>query len=70
MIATEAPVWKWFAYFFGRDIIDELAAGHEVSKVLFTLRNKYMDLGNPLGLFYSYHGNPNARVLPVKKQPS
>lgn len=62
VIVTEAPVWKWFAFFFGKDVIEELAAGHEISHTLFVLRNKYMALGNPLGLLYSYYGNPNAKI--------
>lgn len=69
VIVTEAPVWKWFAYFFGKDLIQELANGHEVGSAIFALRNKYMKLGNPLGLLYSYYGNPSATIGSNNQSP-
>ena len=62
VIATEAPMWDTFAYRFGNDLIDSIAGGDPLSLALFNVRRKYLDSGNPLGLFYSYYGGGSVTV--------
>jgi hypothetical protein len=63
VIATESPVWAYFAYHFGNDLIDELHKGTPAPEALFEIRKKYLDAGNPLGLLYSYYGAPDVQIL-------
>jgi len=61
VIITDAPIWQYFALHFGNDIIDEMFKGTEMSQLLLDLRRKYLERSkNPLGLLYSYYGNPTA----------
>jgi Carboxypeptidase regulatory-like domain len=62
VIATESPVWAYFAYHFGNDLIDELSMGVTAPEALFETRIKYLTLKNPLGLLYSYYGAPDVRI--------
>lgn len=70
VIATEAPVWNFFAYDFGNDLIDEMSKGKEMSGSLRLIRLKYLSTyGNPFGLLYSYYGSANAHVVPQQENP-
>ncbi len=63
VFVTEAPVWRSFAYLFGIDLLDEIAAGRTMQAALYAARIKHLRLqNNPLGLLYSLYGNPVLRV--------
>jgi hypothetical protein len=62
VVATESPVSNIFALRFGNALIDEIVQGHEMSASLLKVRRKFLDLGNPFGLLYSYYGNSGANV--------
>jgi hypothetical protein len=59
VIATESPIWMLFGYHFGQELISHLFAGEEVSAALLTVRKEFLNRNNPLGLLYSYYGNPD-----------
>lgn len=63
VIATESPVWAYFAYHFGNDLIDELRKGVPAPEALFKIRQNYLGAGNPLGLLYSYYGAPDVQIV-------
>jgi hypothetical protein len=70
VFVTEAPVWRNFAFHFGRDLVDEIHAGHPMSAALHAVRLRHLELqGNPLGLFYSLYGNPTLR-MEVSAEPA
>jgi hypothetical protein len=57
VVATESQVWDTFALAFGNDLIDEIAAGTQMSAALLHIRLKYREAHhNPFGLLYSYYG--------------
>ena len=61
VVVTEAPVWQAFAYKFGNKIINGLFAGKEMGKLILEVRRSFLkEENNPLGLLYSYYGNPAA----------
>jgi hypothetical protein len=63
VVATEAPVWAHFGYHFGVHFLNELAAGKEAGEAMLATRRWFLDRsGNPLGLLYSYYGNPAVRL--------
>jgi hypothetical protein len=63
VVVTEAPVWAFFAQQFGKDLIDLLLEGKQVSTALLEARLKHLELaGNPFGLIYSLYGNPASRI--------
>jgi hypothetical protein len=62
VIATESPVSDVFALRFGNDLIDEIANGKDMSQALLDVRLKYLGMGNPFGLLYSFYGGLGINV--------
>lgn len=56
VIATESPVWNGFAYQFEKDLIERMGTSTPLSLSLLETRRKYLTIGNPMGLLYSYYG--------------
>ena len=62
VVATEAPVWDIFGYNFGALFLEKLAAGNDVGEAMLATRREFLkESKNPLGLLYSYYGNPAVR---------
>ena len=56
-------MWRNFAYQFGIDLLDGIAAGRTMQAALYAARVKHLRVqNNPLGLLYSLYGNPVLRV--------
>lgn len=63
VIGTESRVWAPFAFYFGNELLHKILQGYEVPKALRDVRLMYYhDHGNPLGLLYSYYGNPDVQI--------
>jgi hypothetical protein len=61
VIVTEAPVWLNFGYEFGKEVMTEMFQGGELATIILSARRKFIrQNNNPLGLIYSYYGNPAA----------
>ena len=64
VIATEAPVWTFFGYSFGLDLLRAIRSGAPVASALLTTRQQYLNQAkNPLGLIYSAFGEPDAAFV-------
>jgi hypothetical protein len=63
VIATEAVVWDWFGYGFGQEFLKRLSPGtSDAGEALLATRIHFWNKSNnPLGLLYSYYGNPFVR---------
>jgi hypothetical protein len=63
VIATEAPVWDFFGYNFGALFLEKLAAGNDAGEAMLATRLEFVKQSrNPLGLLYTYYGNPAVRI--------
>jgi len=63
VIATEAPIWDMFGYFFGESLVRGLKTGQPASAVLLDTRRAWLhDSNNPLGLLYAYYGGVDASL--------
>jgi hypothetical protein len=63
VVATEAPIWDLFAYHFAELFLDKMADGSDVGTAMLATRRTFLeDSKNPLGLLYSYYGNPSVRI--------
>jgi len=66
VIATDAPVWEMFGFYFGKSLLQNLNNGQPVSLALLNGRKDFLkSSNNPLGLLYAYYGGANA-VLSFK----
>jgi hypothetical protein len=64
VIATEAPVWTFFGYSFGLDLLREIRSGTPIASALLNIRKQYLDQAkNPLGLIYTIFGQPDAAFV-------
>ncbi len=64
VVVTEAPIWMFFGYHFGNDLMREVFAGQELAVAMRAVRRRHMELSrNPLGLLYAYYGNGAARIV-------
>jgi hypothetical protein len=63
VVATEAPVWDLFGYNFGALFLQKLVAGRDAGEAMMETRLEFLkESKNPLGLLYSYFGNPAVRL--------
>lgn len=63
VIVTEAPIWTYFGYNFGRSLLQELKNGEPVTSAILKTRTLYLQTAhNPLGLLYSYYGGADVAV--------
>jgi hypothetical protein len=63
VVATEAPIWDLFGYNFGALFLETLRQGKDAGEALLATRREFlMNSKNPLGLLYSYYGNPAVRI--------
>jgi hypothetical protein len=63
VIATEAPVWDMFGFYFGKTLITNLKSGKPASIAVLDARKEWLkDAKNPLGLLYSYYGGVDAAI--------
>jgi hypothetical protein len=64
VIGTESRVWAPFALSFGNDLLLRFFSGMEAPKALLEVRLAYDSppYNNPLGLLYSYYGNPDVKI--------
>lgn len=53
LVAPSFPIPTLFAAVFGKTVLDEYAAHRPIGQILFDLRSRLLDQGNPLGLLYS-----------------
>lgn len=64
VVVTEAPVWIPLGHRVASDLYERIGNGEYVTDALtFVRRNLLNELRNPLGLFYSYYGDPSATLL-------
>ena len=82
VIGTEIPMIDAFADLFSRQFFEGLFYKHNdydkpdsIGKVLFKLRRKFLDMGNPLGFAYTYFGDSTIHLresitLSDKEAPS
>jgi hypothetical protein len=64
VLGTEIPMIPSFADLYAREFFEALFHGRDaegnplhIGKVLFDLRRRFLDLGNPLGFAYTYYGD-------------
>lgn len=64
VIGTEIPMIPSFADLFSREFFESLFHGQDaegkplsIGNILFDLRRRYLDMGNPLGFAYTYYGD-------------
>jgi len=63
VIATEAPIWDMFGYFFGESLVHGLKTGQPASAILLDTRKAWLQENkNPLGLLYAYYGGVDAAL--------
>jgi hypothetical protein len=63
VIATDAPVWEMFGYYFGNSLLKYLQTGQPASLGVLNARRDYLRSSkNPLGLLYAYYGGADAAV--------
>jgi hypothetical protein len=62
IIGTECPMTSTFADPFARAFFRQFLQGQAVGDILWTLRQDYMDKGNPLGLAYTLYGDANTKL--------
>jgi hypothetical protein len=63
VVATEAPIWDLFGYNFGVLFLSKLTAGLEAGEAMLATRREFLNESkNPLGLLYTYYGNPAVRL--------
>jgi len=63
VIVTEAPIWTFFGYSFGQDLLRELTTGEPITEAILKTRIRYLqNANNPLGLLYSYYGGADVAV--------
>lgn len=71
VIGTEVPVLVAFAHEFSRCFFEAFFAagkggeGNEIGTVLWQLRRKFLDEGNPLAFAYTYFGDATTRLKPA-----
>lgn len=64
VIATDASVERYFAYNFGKAIIQDLYNGKRLARAVLDQRRLFLrNQNNPMGLLYSYYGSPGARLV-------
>ena len=69
VLVSESKVWDDFALFFGNALIEKLLSGKEVATSLLETRHQFLtNSNNPMGLLFSYYGNPDVRIL-AKQHP-
>jgi hypothetical protein len=70
VLVTEAPVWATFAYVFGESVLKKLATGTDIGAAVRGARLDFLASGNPLGLIYTYYGNPDAKFISTALPPA
>jgi hypothetical protein len=71
VIGTEVPVLAAFGHAFARGFFEAFFAagktgeGNEIGTVLWQLRRKFLDEGNPLAFIYTYFGDATTRLKPA-----
>jgi hypothetical protein len=77
VLGTEMPIPSRFGDLFGRTFFDGFSEYHDLEKypqdgegrtigeVLWMLRRRFLDAGNPLVFAYSYYGNAATRFRPA-----
>jgi hypothetical protein len=63
VVATDAPVWKLSAAHLGDNFAASVLKGIRVPEALRGARLELLKHGNPMGLLYSYYGDPKARLI-------
>jgi len=70
VIVTESRMGKWVAYFFGKYLTEDIFDGKDLSTSVWEIRKTFLkDWKNPLGLMYTYYGNPVSRVAIASPTP-
>jgi CBS domain-containing protein len=62
IIGTECPMTSTFADPFAREFFRRFLQGQTVGQVLWDLRRRYLDEGNPLGFAYTLYGDANTKL--------
>jgi hypothetical protein len=69
VISTESPIWDFFGYDFGELYLEKLIEGSDAGEAMLNARVEFLKASNnPLGLLYSYYGNPAVRLVRSKSQ--
>lgn len=69
VVGTESRVWAPFAFYFGDELLHKILLGAEIPRALLDVRLMYdHDHNNPLGLLYSYYGNPDVQMKVLNSQ--
>ena len=63
VVTTEVSVWMSLGHEVGTRLIDRLGKGEAAADALTAIRRElYTEKRNPLGLLYSYYGDPSATL--------
>jgi hypothetical protein len=69
VIGTECPMTSTFAHPFSREFFYRLLQGETVGRILWELRRKFLDEGNPLGFAYTLYGNAGTKLSKAILEP-
>lgn len=63
LVVTEVSVWVSLGHEVGKRLLTKLGSGEPVSRALSSIRRELLqERNNPLGLLYSYYGDPGATL--------
>jgi hypothetical protein len=63
VIATEASIWDLFGYNFSGVFLEKISASATAGEAILETRREFLIEGNnPLGLLYTFYGNPAVRL--------
>jgi hypothetical protein len=69
VIGTECPMTSTFADPFAREFFYRFLRGGTVGHILWELRRKYLEEGNPLGFAYTLYGNAGTKLSKAILEP-